>query len=124
MHPDKSRANKVKALPIGTPYWGAVKAYNAIIDGYTFGNDAMDKKAVKVLGQNAPAPYELLPRSPFIIDARTKETVLIADSLGDIRYRPVRPDGTENISVDTGLNPTVLDIANQFWYPAESSCGQ
>ena len=77
----------------------------------------MDKKAVKVLGQNAPAPYELLPRSPFIIDARTKETVLIADSLGDIRYRPVRPDGTENISVDTGLNPTVLDIANQFCVP-------
>ncbi|MBI3860230.1 MAG: hypothetical protein HY296_08405 [Thaumarchaeota archaeon] len=65
----QERALKVQALiTIDTPYWGAPKAYYALVDGYGFGNPTADQVTMKVIAQNATAAYELTPRIPFVLN--------------------------------------------------------
>ncbi len=69
VHSDPTRAALVDSLiTIGTPYFGAPKAYYAITQGYTFGNAIITPEIMKVVAQNSPGAYDLIPRVPFIQD--------------------------------------------------------
>jgi len=66
-----ARAATVDTLiTMATPYWGSPKVYYAMIKGYTFGNKTVDPEMMKILFQNWPAAYQLLPRERFIVDMR------------------------------------------------------
>ena len=95
------RAAQIDSLiTMGTPYWGAAKAYYALVDGYQFGNDTVNKNLMKVLGQNMPAAYQLLPRIPFIRDAKTRNMLSLQDSFG-IRYKWFEGATNNMLSSDT-----------------------
>lgn len=66
----KRAASLAALITMGTPYWGAPKVYYAMIKGYTFGNMAVAAEMMKILFQNWPAAYQLLPRENFIVDTR------------------------------------------------------
>ena len=64
-----TRALNVQSLiTIDTPYWGAPKAYYALVDGYNFGNPTVDQVTAKILAQNATAAYELVSTIPFVLN--------------------------------------------------------
>jgi tetratricopeptide (TPR) repeat protein len=118
---------KVEALiTIGTPYGGAPKAFHALVDGYNFENPAVkNNKVVKAIAQNAPAPYQLLPREPFITDINNGHSkITLIESYTSIFYRSVINEKnennvnewtTENNVNEWTMNSILLDKANQFW---------
>ena len=74
-------ADRVEAIiTIGTPYWGSPKAYYALVNGYQFGNVFVNKRLMKILGQNWPSAYQLGPRVPFIYDTENKSMLSLEDS--------------------------------------------
>lgn len=83
------RAAKVKSLiTMGTPYWGAPKVYYGILNGYAFGNDTVRQELMKILIQNWPAAYQLLPTVPFVLDMSSGEnTWLNLTDTYQIRYK-------------------------------------
>ena len=113
-------ANRVDALiTMGTPYWGAPKAFYAIVNGYSFGNPIVDVDNMKVLAQNAASAYQLLPRTSF---------VYVQNKSG--QYNPILPDTIYNVTqykhwdnsgnevcCPKSLNPYLLGKANQYFAP-------
>jgi pimeloyl-ACP methyl ester carboxylesterase len=80
-------AAKVDSLiTMGTPYWGAPKPYYAVVSGYNFDNDSVDREVMKILAQNFPAAYQLMPNYPFIEDG-TNKRILTSDESNSIRYK-------------------------------------
>lgn len=109
------RTDKVKALiTIGTPYLGSVKGYYALIDGYDFGNPYADKNTVKAVAQNAPGPYELLPRAPFMMDGINGKFVSVPDSFTKLKYKSLTHDKL-NTQNEWSMNGVVLNIADNFF---------
>jgi hypothetical protein len=110
-------SEKVEALiTLGTPYGGAPKAFYALVDGYNFDNPSADKKVVKAISQNAPAPYQISPREPFITDMNDGRKITISESYNSIVYKSIKSDGrTESNVNEWVLNPILLDKSNQFW---------
>ena len=81
------RAAKVASLiTIGTPYWGAPKPYYGAASGYTFGNPTVRQELMKLLIQNWPAAYQLMPNYPFISDS-TYKRMLTPEESSRIRYK-------------------------------------
>jgi len=119
---DIEMSDSIKALiTLSTPYWGAVKAYYALVEGYDFDNPFANKKMLKLVGQNAPAPYQLLPRIPFITDVDSKTDLSISDSYRLVKYKGVVSDNGRYVTLkdstknEWSMNPTVLDIADQYY---------
>ena len=110
-------SDKVEALiTLGTPYGGAPKAFYALVDGYNFDNPSADKKVVKAISQNAPAPYQISPREPFITDMNDGRKITISESYNSIVYKSIKSDGrTESNVNEWVMNPILLDKSNQFW---------
>lgn len=57
-------------ITMGTPHLGSPKPYYALTMGYTFGNPTVNQNLMKVIVQNMPALYQLLPREPFVEENR------------------------------------------------------
>jgi hypothetical protein len=125
-------------ITMGTPFFGSVLPYNAMVNGYNFGNPALSPIDAKVLVQNMPGAYELLVRNtPFI---HYNGNWLTLDQAMSVRYLGVQ---SPNIQPDTPLdaptaarmltdasengaslsasnklwssNPTAYNAAKQFW---------
>ncbi|MBI4318818.1 MAG: alpha/beta fold hydrolase [Chloroflexi bacterium] len=122
------RASKVDSfITMGTPYWGSPKVYYGLISGYQFGNPFVRKPLMKILAQNMPAAYQLMPWVPFIQDSVSGKLLTLEESYDDIRFKgfeEVRPDRllpgllTDDY-VETRdnvwrLNPTLIRQAASF----------
>ncbi len=122
------RAAKVDSLiTMGAPYWGAPKPYYGAVSGYTFGNKTVRQELMKILIQNFPAAYQLMPNYPFIKDANANDRRLTLKESSRIRYKgftDVTP--TINISKDKyeetadniwSLNTGLVKLAEDFNRP-------
>ena len=119
------RAMRVdKLITIGTPYWGAPKPYYGAISGYTFGNPSVRQPLMKVLQQNWPAGYQLMPGYEFVYDLNNKRYLTLNES-NRIKYRwtnlssgLLRDTGfasyTESPGNVMGFNRHLVDIADLF----------
>ena len=116
---DSIGASKVDTLiTIGTPFFGAVKPYYALVNGYTFGNPFISPLAVKILAQNSSAVYELCPWVPFVYDYKNKQDLTLDQSF-QMKYKDVKTgylvfyDGTDNIwSPNTDLIQNAKNFHN------------
>lgn len=82
--------NKVDTLiTIGTPFFGAVKPYYALVNGYDFANPFVTQLSMKIMAQNAPAVYQLLPQVPFIHDMESLRELTLEESQ-KIKYKEVK----------------------------------
>ncbi len=113
-------ASKVAALiTMGTPYWGSVKPFYGLVDGYDFGNSTVANATMKILAHDFPAAYFLLPRLPFIYDADKKPLSL--DESYSIRFRGFKKgaggidDYTETPAPYWLFNGTLLARAKANW---------
>lgn len=93
---DSLGRDKVDTLiTMGTPWYGAPKPYYGLINGYTFGNPFVRTELMKILMQNYPAAYQLIPKKPFIYDTSNSQVLPLKQSFEDIRYKwftSVEPD--------------------------------
>ena len=110
-------SSKVDTLiTIGTPFYGAVKPYYALTNGYDFGNPAATRLSMKILAQNAPGVYQLLPRIPFVHDIETARELTIDES-NQIKYKGVQ-SGTityyETPDNSWSFNSGLIQNANDF----------
>ncbi len=116
-------AEKVDTLiTMGTPFYGAVKPYYALVSGYDFGNDSVNPGLMKVLAQNAPSVYEILPRIPFVKDEKTQEPLSLDDTYL-IAYKGIK-DVDRNVFIkdvyteteenDWVVNSDLVEQANNF----------
>jgi len=55
-------------ITIGTPYFGSVKPFYALADGYDFGNPAFSYSFMKKMAQNTPGVYHLVAPYDFVFD--------------------------------------------------------
>jgi pimeloyl-ACP methyl ester carboxylesterase len=110
-------ASKVDTLiTIGTPFYGAVKPYYALVHGYDFGNDAVSNMAMKIMAQNASAVYQLLPRVPFVTDILTDDYMPLSESYS-IHYKEVAEGRVKYYETEKNgwhFNKTLLDEADAF----------
>lgn len=91
-------------ITISMPFYGSPVAYYALVNGYSFGNPFVRPELIKLLGQNWPAPYQISPRKPFIIDAATNEALPLQDAY-QIRYV-----GFEGVSPNVTLPGILSDV--------------
>lgn len=103
-------------ITIGTPFFGAVKPYYALVHGYNFDNPAVTTAAMKMIAQNAPAVYQLLPRVPFVVDNATHQAVPLEELYPRIAYKAVAEAATyyemkSNIQL---MNKELIKTANSF----------
>ena len=64
---NSDRASNVQSvITMGTPYLGAPKAYYALLEGYNFDDPLFSSLPMKLMSQNMPGAYELLPQRPFV----------------------------------------------------------
>jgi pimeloyl-ACP methyl ester carboxylesterase len=118
------RAAKVEMLiTMGTPYWGSPKVYYGVTSGYQFGNFTARQQLMKILMQNFPAAYQLLPQAPFVVDKKTGQ-MLDLDLTNTIRYkwftnveeRRIAEDiYTETQTNDRVFNPGLMARAKAFY---------
>lgn len=116
------RAAKVDSfITMATPYWGAPKVYYAMINGYQFGNDSVRQELMKILMQNYPAGYQLLPQAPFITDTASGN-ILSLDESNKIRYKwftnvwySIKDVYTPTEGNERFLNPGLLNQSREFW---------
>jgi pimeloyl-ACP methyl ester carboxylesterase len=105
-----ARAEKVDTLvTLNTPFWGAPKAYYALLNGYDFSNTTVKTSTMKILGQNWPGPYQLLPRVPFIYEPAGDDLrpVSLEDCFNTVRYKGYSrfgPGTLETTAPDPPLN--------------------
>jgi hypothetical protein len=112
-----------------------------MIKGYTFGNSTVRPELMKILFQNWPAAYQLLPTQAFIEDARKTrelcpyatflrcpaELLTLPESYG-IRYKwfkkvtpnplPMRDDYTETADNVLTLRRELVELAKDFYASA------
>lgn len=112
-----SGAAKVDTLfTIGTPFYGAVKPYYALVHGYDFGNVAVTNLAMKIMAQNSPAVYQLLPRVPFVTDIMTDDYMPLSE-LYKIHYKEVAEGSVQYYETENNgwfFNKKLLDQADTF----------
>jgi len=113
-------AAKVESLiSMGTPYWGSVKPYYGLVDGYDFGNPFIFNSTMKILARNFPAAHFLLPQLPFITDLNGQQLSL--DESFSIQYKGyVRGPGgiddyTKSDTLIWNINAPLLERARNFW---------
>ncbi|MBI4790234.1 MAG: hypothetical protein HY782_24635 [Chloroflexi bacterium] len=109
-------------ITMSMPFYGSPVAYYATVNGYSFGNATVRAELIKVLGQNWPAPYQLSPRKPFIIDAATNQALPLEESYR-LRYKGFLGVEQNIILWDTytptpdnvwTFNPGLVQRANDF----------
>lgn len=117
------RAAKVDSLiTMGTPYLGATKVFYGVVNGYQFGNITVRQELMKILMQNYPAAYQLLPQKPFVYDASNGDRLMSLDEVNAIRYKwfsnvqldLVQDTYTPTIDNEHSFNPGLLRQARQF----------
>jgi pimeloyl-ACP methyl ester carboxylesterase len=120
-------AAKVDSLiSMGTPYWGSVKPYYGLVDGYDFGNPDVTNKTMKILARNFPAAHFLLPQLPFMCDTNvqncdTTNQWLSLDESFSVQYTGYvkGPGGIDDYTADDRLiwniNAVLLERARRFW---------
>jgi len=137
-----SRADRAASvdtlITLATPYWGAPKVYYSMIKGYTFGNHLVRPQLMKILFQNWPAAYQLLPTASFIVDERKtwelcpphvilpgiqcpKQLLTLPESYG-VRYKwfkevtpdPILDQYTETVDNVLTLTRELVELARDF----------
>ena len=113
-------AAKVSALiSMGTPYWGSVKPYYALLDGYDFDNPEVTQKTMKILARNFPSAHALLPQAPFLHDINGK--LLSLDEAYSVQYKGYVKgkkgidDYTESDTYIWNINGTIMDRVRKSW---------
>jgi pimeloyl-ACP methyl ester carboxylesterase len=113
-------AAKVDCLiSMGTPYWGSVKPFYGLVDGYDFDNPQVSSTTMKILARNFPAAHCLLPQLPFIVDTNGRDLSL--DESFGVQYKGYikGPGGIDDYKETDGLvwniNATLLERARKFW---------
>lgn len=104
-------------ITIGTPFFGAVKPYYALVHGYNFDNPAVTTAAMKMIAQNAPAVYQLLPRVPFVVDNATHQAVPLEELYPRIAYKAVAEGATSYYEMKSNIqlmNKELIKTANSF----------
>ncbi|WP_101476852.1 S8 family serine peptidase [Candidatus Nitrosotalea bavarica] len=103
-------------ITMGTPYWGAPKAFYALVNGYQFGNPLVSVSKMKTLAQNAAAAYQLLPRVPFVQFYNGSANVTLNR---DVTYNTIRYSGatpcSPTIPCPQSLNQYLLQNANNYY---------
>ena len=85
---DPARAEKIDyIITLGTPFWGSPKVYYGLIAGYNFSNSTIRQPMCKILFQDFPACYQLLPRVSFITDTIDDSSIPIDRSFREVRYK-------------------------------------
>ena len=116
-------------ITLATPYWGAPKVYYSMIKGYTFGNLTASVEMMKILFQNWPAAYQLLPTERFIEELCPRLLILVfqchprlltlPESYG-IRYKWFKDDPstpyryTETVDNVLKLRQELVKLAKDF----------
>lgn len=114
------RCKNVKGfISIATPYFGAPKVFYGFANGYSFGNPTVRSELMKVLIQNLPAAYQLVPWEPFVTEGNR---ALSLDETYSIRYRGftdaqldiLRDAYTETVDTPWFMNPGLVAAAKGF----------
>jgi pimeloyl-ACP methyl ester carboxylesterase len=116
---NSARAAKVDSLiTMGTPYWGAAKPYYGAVSGYTFGNKTVRQELMKILIQNFPAAYQLMPNYPFIEDSTNNQKLTLEESYSTQESRRLNYKGFTDVTPGwTNLNKDKYDeSADNIWY--------
>lgn len=104
VYSSSARARRVDSIiTMGTPYYGAPKAYYALVDGYSFGNVTVDPKYLKLVAQNWPGAYQLFPRMPFVVDTTSHQVASLADTYA-LRYKGATFEPEMDQYIDTPEN--------------------
>jgi len=126
LYTSEEYANKVEMLiTLGTPHWGSPKVYYALLSGYTFGNPLVRPELMKVLMQDMPAAYQLMPWIPFVLDEARSAFVPLMESYLNIRYKgyervflrtlaPLPDSYTETTDNSWALNTHLIEQAGRF----------
>lgn len=121
------RASKVASMiTMGTPFWGAPKVFYALTSGYQFGNPTVRQELMKILLQNYPSAYQLLPQRPFIDDKKVGQPLSLEAS-NAIRYKwfsqvlfGLRDQYSETAANEISFNGPLLKQASSFFSPVGS----
>jgi|GEM_PF-5696717 len=121
IYSDAARAGRVdRLIAMGTPYWGAPKPWYAMIHGYTFDNPFVNESLMKVLTQNWPAGYQLMPRIPFVSTVAGQKLPL--SETNAIKYKGFtgRTAGVIDSYAVTptnehSMNSKLVEMANDFY---------
>jgi pimeloyl-ACP methyl ester carboxylesterase len=109
--------NKVDSLiTIGTPFFGAVKPYYALVNGYNFANPFVTQLSMKIMAQNAPAVYQLLPQVPFIHDMELLRDLTLEESQ-KIKYKEVKEGRLSYYETENNnwfFNDKLVKKSNEF----------
>ena len=121
------RAKKIDyIITLGTPFWGSPKVYYGLVAGYNFENDTIRQHMCKILFQNYPACYQLLPRVPFVMEKDSSNFIPVDRSLRDIRYKwytnitwlgPFWDWYSETDGNDHRMNTDLIELADEFYKP-------
>lgn len=116
-YPDKVET----IISIGSPFAGSPKPFYGLVMGYTFGNDYYVKaEGMKVLLQNTPSTYQLLPQYDFV----KKDSMEIPneDFYKKIKYKD--PDSWKDwwsASNSWSMNTKLLEKAKLFYGIVQTS---
>ncbi len=114
-----NRINKV--IFLGTPHLGAPKASKVLLYGDNLNISILDEERARIITQNMPSVYQLLPSQKYINDF----SGYITDARSEIK-KVLSHDSTNQFLSDSGLNSSLLTNANVFHttldtYPNASS---
>ncbi|MFA9496782.1 MAG: alpha/beta fold hydrolase, partial [Candidatus Bathyarchaeota archaeon] len=122
---DQKHTEKVDSfITMGTPHLGAVKPYYAFLSGYNFDNDLAGNSLMKVVIQNCPAAYQIMPWKPFIsgpsqVVPGSKVEWSLEEAYGVKYHSTYLEPRTELFYLDANdwewfLNPVMVDEARVF----------
>jgi flagellin-specific chaperone FliS len=117
---ENGEENKIDHLIfLGTPHLGAPKAYKALIYGDSMGfgisvNNTellkfLNDKVVKIISQNMPSIYELLPSQKYVAGIRYISEKTIGSDPAYLDY-----DATKNLLIEKKVNQPMLESAETF----------
>ncbi|MDA4117920.1 MAG: hypothetical protein OK455_06205, partial [Thaumarchaeota archaeon] len=92
-------------ITMGTPFFGSPKVYYGLTEGYALDNGLANVKEFKLMMQNWPGVYQLLPKVPFI---QTGNGYLSLDTTFGIAYNSAYGYNTLT------FNPDALAAAQTF----------